>query len=216
MKRNRKMYEKLRESFHYIFEEELLKEIELYGTFAKYESNQTIIDVNQRIEFMPLLLEGAIKIMREDEDGDELLLYYLERGDTCAMTLTCCMGNSRSEIRAITEDYTELFFVPIQKMDEWITKYKSWRNFVFESYNTRLKEMLASIDSLAFKNLDDRLEKYLSDKVKISGNLEIDYTHQHIAEELNSSRVVISRLLKKLEKQGKIEILRNKIRMTTF
>lgn len=210
------MYEKIRESFHYVFEEELLKDIELYGNFAKFESNQTIIDVNQRIEFMPLLLQGAIKIMREDEDGDELLLYYLERGDTCAMTLTCCMGNSRSEIRAITEDYTEMVFVPIQKMDEWITKYKSWRNFVFESYNTRLKEMLTAIDSLAFKNLDDRLEKYLSDKVKISGNLEIDYTHQHIAEELNSSRVVISRLLKKLEKQGKIEILRNKIRMTTF
>lgn len=210
------MLEKLKESYGYLFEEELLKEIELHGKIREYDTNALIIDVGQKIEFMPLLLTGAIKIMREDELGDELLLYYLESGDTCAMTLTCCLGNSKSEIRAVAEEPTELIFVPVQKMDDWMVKYKSWRNFVLQSYQSRLGEMLEAIDSLAFMKLDQRLYKYLTDKVKISGSLEVEYTHQQIAEELHSSRVVISRLLKQLEKDGKINILRNKIQMKEF
>lgn len=210
------MIDKIKESYGYLFEEELLKEIELYGKIRQFDVNTLIIDVGQKIEFMPLLLEGAIKIMREDDQGDELLLYYLESGDTCAMTLTCCMGNTKSEIRAIAEEPTELIFIPVQKMDEWMVKYKSWRNFVLQSYQSRLGEMLESIDSLAFMKLDQRLYKYLTDKVKISGSLELEYTHQQIAEELHSSRVVISRLLKQLEKDGKIKILRNKIQMKEY
>lgn len=210
------MLEKLKEAYGYLFEEELLKEIELHGKIREYDTNALIIDVGQKIEFMPLLLTGAIKIMREDELGDELLLYYLESGDTCAMTLTCCLGNSKSEIRAVAEEPTELIFVPVQKMDDWMVKYKSWRNFVLQSYQSRLGEMLEAIDSLAFMKLDQRLYKYLTDKVKISGSLEVEYTHQQIAEELHSSRVVISRLLKQLEKDGKINILRNKIQMKEF
>lgn len=210
------MIDKIKESYGYLFEEELLKEIELYGKIRQFDVNTLIIDVGQKIEFMPLLLEGAIKIMREDDQGDELLLYYLESGDTCAMTLTCCMGNTKSEIRAIAEEPTELIFIPVQKMDEWMVKYKSWRNFVLQSYQSRLGEMLEAIDSLAFMKLDQRLYKYLIDKVKISGSLELEYTHQQIAEELHSSRVVISRLLKQLEKDGKIKILRNKIQMKEY
>ncbi len=210
------MIDKIKESYGYLFEEELLKEIELYGKIRQFDVNTLIIDVGQKIEFMPLLLEGAIKIMREDDQGDELLLYYLESGDTCAMTLTCCMGNTKSEIRAIAEEPTELIFIPVQKMDEWMVKYKSWRNFVLQSYQSRLGEMLEAIDSLAFMKLDQRLYKYLTDKVKISGSLELEYTHQQIAEELHSSRVVISRLLKQLEKDGKIKILRNKIQMKEY
>lgn len=210
------MIDKIKESYGYLFEEELLKEIELQGKIRQFDVNTLIIDVGQKIEFMPLLLEGAIKIMREDDQGDELLLYYLESGDTCAMTLTCCMGNTKSEIRAIAEEPTELIFIPVQKMDEWMVKYKSWRNFVLQSYQSRLGEMLEAIDSLAFMKLDQRLYKYLTDKVKISGSLELEYTHQQIAEELHSSRVVISRLLKQLEKDGKIKILRNKIQMKEY
>ena len=160
---------------------------------------------------MPLLLSGAIKVLREDQDGNELLLYFLERGTTCAMTLTCCMGNSRSEIRAIAELDTTLIMVPIQKMEEWTGKYKSWRNFVLASYHTRLMEMLETIDSIAFMNMDERLVKYLRDKQKIGGEPVINSTHQEIAYELNTSRVVVSRLLKKLENLGKIKLNRNSI-----
>jgi CRP/FNR family transcriptional regulator len=203
--------EKIKLAYSYLFEDDLLKEISLYGTIRTFPEQNTLLDVGDKITQMPLLLNGAVKIMREDEQGDELLLYYLESGDTCAMTLTCCMGNSKSEIRAITEEKTEVIFIPVQKMDEWMVKYKSWRAFVLQSYHTRMQEMLEAIDALAFMKLDQRLYKYLTDKVKISGSLELEFTHQQIAEELNSSRVVISRLLKQLEKDDKIRLQRNKI-----
>lgn len=160
---------------------------------------------------MPLLLEGAIKIMREDKDGDELLLYFLERGDTCAMTLSCCLGQTKSEIRAVAERDTTLIMVPIEKMEEWTSKYKSWRNFVFESYHARLTEMLDTIDTIAFLNMDQRLMKYLQDKAKINQHEIVNNTHQEIAYDLHTSRVVISRLLKKLELEGKIKLQRNSI-----
>ena len=151
------------------------------------------------------------RILREDKEGDELLLYFLEKGDTCAMTLSCCLGDKKSEIRAVSETKAKLIMIPIQKMEEWSTKYKSWRNFVFESYHNRLNEMLTTIDSIAFLKMDERLLKYLGDKARISNDGIVHNTHQEIAYELHTSRVVISRLLKKLENLGKIELHRNYI-----
>lgn len=162
---------------------------------------------------MPLLVLGAVKVLREDKDGDELLLYFLERGETCAMTLTCCMGQTKSKIRAIAETDTELIMVPIQKMEEWAGKYKTWREFVFESYHNRLMEVLDTIDNIAFHNMDERLLKYLKDKVKVTKSNTIQNTHQEIAYELHTSRVVVSRLLKKLEKIGVVELSRNSINL---
>ena len=145
--------------------------------------------------------------------GDELLLYFLEKGDTCAVTLSCCMGQTKSDIRAVAEVDTQLIMIPIQKMEEWITSYKSWRDFAFQSYQNRLQEMLVAIDGIAFLNLDKRLLKYLHEKAKINQGNVIHSTHQEIAYELHTSRVVISRLLKKLEKMGKIELQRNNIKV---
>ena len=156
------------------------------------------------------------EINERSENGDELLLYFLERGDTCAMTLTCCMGQSKSRIRAIAETDGAMLMIPVEKMEEWLTKYKTWRNFVFDSYNVRLNEMLEAIDTLAFMNLDERLYKYLTDKAKVIGDTEIKNTHQEIAYEMHTSRVVISRLLKALELQGKIKLHRNKIEILQF
>ena len=160
---------------------------------------------------MPLLISGAIKVLREDNDGDELLLYFLERGDTCAMTLSCCLGQTKSEIRAIAELDTKLVMIPIQKMEEWTGKYRTWRNFVFESYHNRLMEMLETIDNIAFMKMDERLLKYLNDKVVITKQHNLQITHQEIAYDLHTSRVVISRLLKSLEKLKKIKLHRNNI-----
>jgi CRP/FNR family transcriptional regulator len=168
------------------------------------------MDIGQEIYFMPLVLTGAIKVIREDDEGNELLLYFLEKGDTCAMTLTCCLGQSRSQIRAIAELDTEILMIPIDKMESWLV-YKSWRDFVFESYNTRLYEMLDAIDTLAFMNMNERLYKYLKNKVIIKKDKTLSVSHQDIAYELNTSRVVISRLLKQLENEGKVKLLRNKL-----
>jgi len=205
------MLEKLKEAYHFIFEDELLNEIHKSGHLKEFKAGEIIIDFGDYVKSMPLLLEGAIKVLREDSEGDELLLYFLERGDTCAMTLNCCMGTTKSEIRAVAERDTRLIMIPIEKMEEWTAQYKSWRNFVFESYHTRLTEMLDTIDTIAFLNMDERIMKYLQDKAKINQDEFVSSTHQQIAYDLHTSRVVVSRILKKLEIEGKIKLNRNQV-----
>ncbi|KQC32827.1 Crp/Fnr family transcriptional regulator [Nonlabens sp. YIK11] len=192
-----------------LFEPDLLHEIEKVSHFREEEEGTDLIKVGEFIKFMPLLLSGSIKIMRADAQGDELLLYYLEKGDTCAMTLTCCMGNTKSEIHAVTETPAKLLMIPIGKMEEWSSKYKSWRNFVFNSYHTRMMEMLESIDNIAFNKMDERLENYLNDKIEVLKSKHIYTTHKDIASDLHTSRVVISRLLKRMENDGKIKLHRS-------
>ncbi|HMB63574.1 MAG TPA: Crp/Fnr family transcriptional regulator [Eudoraea sp.] len=207
------MIRELQEGYGHIFEEALINEIVQVGTFKEVPEGFKLMDIGQYIKGMPLLLSGAIKVLREDNDGDELLLYYLEKGDTCSMTLSCCLGDSKSEIRAIAETDTKLIMVPVRKMEEWTARYKSWRNFVFESYHSRLNELLHTLDSIAFNKMDMRLIDYLKEKARINKGDVINNTHQEIAYDLHSSRVVISRLLKKLEQMGKIELHRNYIRL---
>lgn len=207
------MLAELKKAYSGIFEDALLEEIAGTGTLKTFHENDLIIDYGDYVKFLPLLIDGAIKILREDKEGDELLLYFLESGDTCAMTLSCCLGQTRSEIRAVAEKETQLIMIPIQKMEDWTSKYKSWRNFVFDSYHSRLTEMLETIDTIAFLNMDKRLMRYLQDKAKINQNELLQVTHQEIAYDLHTSRVVISRLLKKLEIDGKIELQRNAIKV---
>lgn len=205
------MIQELTQNYSHLFEKELINEINQVGTFKEISEGQKMIEIGEYVRSMPLLVSGVIKILREDDDGDELLLYFLEKGDTCAMTLTCCLGQTKSEIRAIAETDAKLIMIPIEKMEEWSAKYKSWRNFVFESYHNRLNELLDTIDSIAFLKMDARLLKYLTEKARVSEDNMINSTHQDIAYELHTSRVVISRLLKKLENLGKVELHRNHI-----
>lgn len=207
------MINELKESYGQIFEEALINEIVQVGTFKEVPEGFKLMEIGEYVKGMPLLVSGAIKVLREDKDGDELLLYYLEKGDTCSMTLTCCMGDSKSEVRAIAETDAKLIMIPIQKMEEWTAKYKSWRNFVFASYHNRLNELLQTLDSIAFEKMDMRLVGYLKEKARINKEDIIHNTHQEIAYELHSSRVVISRLLKKLEQLGKIKLHRNHIKI---
>ncbi len=195
--------------YKFQFEPELVKEIEKVGVFMHVQEGDDLIKPGQYIKSMPLLLEGSIKILRPDAEGNELLLYHLERGNTCAMTMTCCMGNSKSEIHAVAETDAKLLMIPVGKMEEWSSKFKTWRNFVFSSYHDRMMELLDSIDNIAFNNMDDRLSRYLEDKIKILNSKHIHTTHREIAEDLHTSRVVISRLLKKMENEGAINLHRN-------
>lgn len=205
------MEELIKQAYGNIFEEALIKEIAEVSTFVEFEEGDRLIDIGEYIRRMPLLLTGAIKILREDRDEGDLLLYFLEKGDTCAMTLACCMGDTKSEIRAIAENKGSLAMIPVNKMEEWLGKYKSWRNFVFSSYNKRLSEMLSAVDNLAFMKMDERLLNYLKEKAKVNNSNIINNTHQEIAYELNTSRVVVSRLLKAFENEGKIKLNRNNI-----
>jgi CRP/FNR family transcriptional regulator len=207
------MIDELKDNYGYLFEDELLIEINNVGTFKEVPEGFQLIDIGDYIKSMPLLISGAIKILREDDKGDELLIYFIERGDTCAMTLSCCMGQKKSEIRAVAETPTKLIMIPVEKMSEWMGKYKSWQNFILQSYHDRMTELLEAIDSIAFLKMDERLLKYLRDKAMVNHDDLISVTHQEIALDLHTSRVVVSRLLKTLENKGKIELHRNSIKI---
>lgn len=203
--------ELLYQKFNHILDNTLIGEIEKIGTISTFTKDDIIIDINQPLQYIPLLLSGSIKILREDNEGNELLIYFLEAGETCTMSLTCCMGTSKSKIRAVAEKDSSLIMIPVQKMQEWFHNSESWRNFILESYQIRFDEMLEAIDSLAFLKMDERLYKYLINKVKLHTSKTVIAKHQDIAEDLHTSRVVISRLLKQFENENKIKLSRNKI-----
>ncbi|CAM4271683.1 Crp/Fnr family transcriptional regulator [Zobellia nedashkovskayae] len=207
------MNQPLQDNYGHIFEDELLQEIDNVATFKEIPEGFQLIEIGEFIKSMPLLVSGVVKVLREDAKGDELLLYFLEHGDTCAMTLNCCVGHRKSEIRAVAETEAKLIMVPISKMEEWMANYPSWRNFILESYHNRLNELLETLDSIAFLNMDERLLKYLKNKSRVTGSTTINSTHQEIAYELHTSRVVISRLLKKLENMGKVKLNRYHIKL---
>ena len=204
---------KLTASFGYLFEEELIEEIQELGVPKEFKEDSNIIEVGDYIKSMPLLVSGAIKILREDEHGDELVLYYLEKGDTCAMTLSCCMGQTKSKIRAVAETNVELIMLPKEKMAEWLGKYKTWQTYILQTYHNRMDELLEALDTIAFLKMDERLFKYLKDKAMVTHNDILNVTHKEISEDLHTSRVVVSRLLKKLENENKIALFRNSIKV---
>ncbi len=201
----------VRENFPELTEEELIQEIVQNGRIFRAGRDEKIIDIGAYIKNMPLIIDGAIKILRQDKEGRELFLYYLQPGETCAMSLTCCLAHERSSIRAIAEEDTQLIMLPVELMDSWMTKYPSWKSFVMHTYSKRFDELLHTIDGIAFNKMDQRLWNYLLDKSTANNSRTIETTHQQIAYELNSTREVISRLLKKLEKDGKIVLGRNRI-----
>ncbi len=205
------MFKELTAQYGHIFEDELLNEINQVGIFKEVAEGEKLMDIGQYIKSMPLLVSGVIKILREDSDGNELLLYFLEDGDTCAMSLVCCMGNTQSEVRAVAETDSKVIMLPVQKMEEWMSTFRSWRHFVLTTYQGRLNELMDTVDSIAFLNMDERLLKYLKEKVRVTKKNTIYNTHQQIAYDLNTSRVVVSRLLKKLETMGKVKLHRNYI-----
>lgn len=207
------MTDLLKETYGFVFENQLIEEIAVVSKLHSFKEGDILIDFGDYIKKMPLLIKGAIKILREDFDEGELLLYFIEKGDTCAMTMACCLGQTKSEIRAIAETDGIVIMIPVEKMEEWLGKYKSWRVYVFNSYNNRLKEMLSAIDNLAFMKMDERLLKYILEKSKINATKHIQNTHQEIAFDLHTSRVVVSRLLKALENEGKIKLHRASIEL---
>jgi CRP/FNR family transcriptional regulator len=193
-----------------IYERETVEAILEIGKLKKLRADDWMVDIGDPIVYMPLLLKGQLRILREDEEGHELLLYYIRPGETCAMSLTCCSGNAVSNVRAVAEEDSELLLLPIQIIDEWTTKYPSFKSFILKTYQKRFEELLNTIDSIAFHNLDDRLSHLLKQKSEKEGS-ELKTTHQELANQLNSSREVISRLLKQMERKGKIQMGRNKI-----
>jgi len=208
--------EMLQAHLGYILEAALLEEMADVAKIRETVTEEIVLHVGDQLQMIPIVMEGSIKISRENESGDELLLYYMEGGDTCAMSLQCCTRKIDSQIKATSMEPSLILMFPSENMERWLDHYKSWRQFILNSYHSRMIELMESIDAIAFMNLDQRLLKYLSDQAKILGSLEINHTHQQVADDLHSSRVVISRLLKQLETKGEIQLLRNKIILKKF
>jgi CRP/FNR family transcriptional regulator len=181
------------------------------GQFSTFEPGKTLMEPGQLVKAVPLVLEGSIKIMRVDEDGKELFLYYLETGETCALSLTCCSAARPSQIKAVVEEQVSLLFIPIQIHEQLVDEFKQWKDFVSTTYQHRFQEMLTVLDAVAFKRMDERLMNYIVTKMKQLKSNELHTTHQEIANELGTAREVISRLLKQLEKKKWIELGRNVI-----
>jgi CRP/FNR family transcriptional regulator len=203
----------LPDSFKQLFEPELLKEIEGKSRLASAKEGDTIVDIGQSVRIMPILITGTLKISRQDEDGNELLLYYINPNETCAMTFTCCMQQFPSEIKAVAEEDITFLAVPIEVMDQWIVKYPTWKSYIMKTIRGRFNELLRSIDQIAFQKLDERLVKYLKEKAKATNSTLINLTHEQIARELATSRVVISRLLKKLEIDKRVLLYHHQIKI---
>ena len=194
----------------------LLGEIAVAGTFRAVPKGAMVMDIGEPIPGLPMLLHGAIKVLRVNDDGDEMLLYFLESGDSCAMTLGNFFGSKKSTIRAVAEQDSNMVVVPLEKVYHWMGQHADFRQLVIESFNTRLKELAEALDSLAFLDLHGRMAKYLSDRVKVNGSTTLDTTHAEIAADLHTSRVVVSRILKQLEREGTIELHRNRIEVLRF
>lgn len=195
---------------HYRFlEKELQEEIAEKGIKKTFEANEALIREGQFISSFPLVISGLIRISRNNEEGNELLLYYLKRNEVCAMSLTCCMANLKSNVNATAEETTEVILLPVELLDTWMCKYPNWKQFVMQTFQNRFREMIDTVDSIAFLKLDERLVKYFTDRYEKTGVHTFNGTHQDLALHLNTSREVISRLLKKLENKEKIKLSRN-------
>ncbi|RDI57448.1 Crp/Fnr family transcriptional regulator [Flavobacterium glaciei] len=195
------------------FSNELVKEIEVNATIHSFQTGDIIIRTGQYIKNTVLVISGKIKIYREDENGGEFFMYYLQPGQACAISMICATKNEKSQIMAKVVEDVELIMIPLPLMDKWMMMHRSWYEFVISSYRSRFEEVLEVIDSIAFRAMDERLEFYLKRHADACNCKELKLSHQEIASELNTSREVISRLLKKMEQRGIVSLHRNNIEL---
>lgn len=203
----------LRKVYAPLFESALLKEIEEKSMVFTAAAGQGLIKMGQSISVVPMMLSGTLKVSRENEDGQELVLYYARAGQGCAMTFSCGMMNQVSQVKGTAEEDLSMLCIPVAVMEEWMHKYPSWKKFVIGTIVNEYIDIIKSVDDVTFKKMDDRLVSFLKGKSKLSGSSLINLSHQQIADELGTNRVVISRLLKKLENEERLLLFRNQIKL---
>jgi CRP/FNR family transcriptional regulator len=190
---------------------ELKEKLFEHCTIKRYAEGETILNENAHIRSIPIVASGSVRVMRTDEEGKELLLYYIKPGESCIMSFLGGMHHETSKIRAEVEEDAEIFFLPVEKVGQFIQQYPEWLDYIFRLYHKRFEELLEIINAVAFRKVDERLLDLLHKKSRLTGDREIFVTHEQIAKELGTARVVVSRLLKQLEDTGKVSLGRNKI-----
>ncbi len=197
------------------FEPGLVDLIDKEAVQRSFNAGDIIMRTGQYIKSTVLVLEGRIKIYRENQEGGEFLMYYLQPGQACAVSMICAIQSGTSEIMAMAEEDSEVLMIPVHLMDDMMNQYKTWYQFVIQTYRGRFDELLSVVDNIAFRNMDERLEFYIKRYVEKTGKKNLDISHQQIADDLNSSREVISRLLKKMEQRGLVRLHRNMIELVS-
>jgi len=192
-------------------EKELVQSMSEQAGIRTFKSDELLMKTGQHIRATMLILSGLVKIFREDEEGNEFFMYYLQPGQACALSMICATRQETSQVMARAATDTEVITVPLEYMDKWMTQYKSWYHFVLESYRSRFEELLLTVDHIAFRNMDERLIFYLKRQQETLGTNRFDVSFTGIASDLNSSREVISRLMKKLADRQLIRLDRNHI-----
>nr|WP_315173286.1 Crp/Fnr family transcriptional regulator [uncultured Flavobacterium sp.] len=206
------MYNTIKKTFP-SFSNELILDIEANDAVQSFEAGTVIMRTGQYIKNTILVTKGKIKVYREDEDGGEFFMYYLQPGQACAISMVCATKNEKSQVMAKVVEDVELILVPLSLMDKWMMKHRSWYEFVIHTYRSRFEEVLEVIDSIAFRAMDERLEFYLKRHATSCGCGDLKLSHQEIASDLNTSREVISRLLKKMEQRNLVKLHRNHIEL---
>jgi CRP/FNR family transcriptional regulator len=185
--------------------------LQVNSQYKKLPAETVLVQSNSYIRAIPLVLSGSMRVMREDEEGREILLYYIKPGESCIMSFLAGIHEDTSKVRLIVEEDAEVLMLPIEKANEWIRIYPEWTDFIFKLYHKRFEELLNVVNAVAFQKLDDRIVELLKKKAHIYQSNEFNITHQQLAEELGTTREVVSRLLKQMEKQQLISLSRNKI-----
>jgi CRP/FNR family transcriptional regulator len=190
---------------------EIMDKLSAFSTFKTFKEGAVIQQDNALIRAIPIVISGSIKVIRTDADGKEILLYYITEGESCIMSLLGGLHHENSLVKAIAEEETEILFVPVDKIMMMIKEYPGWVEYVFHLYHKRFEELLEVINEVAFKKMDERLLNLLNKKAELSHNRSLAITHEQLATELGTARVVVSRLLKQLEYDGRVKLGRNKI-----
>ncbi|WP_027377521.1 Crp/Fnr family transcriptional regulator [Kaistella palustris] len=196
-----------------IFQSDLVKEIEDSGNLKNYEAGETIVNMDSYIKHIPVVISGSIKVIRTEEDGREILLYYLTPGESCIVSIFAGMKNDTSKIKAIAEEDADIMLIPADKAKEWVKKYPDWTEFIFDLYQKRFEELLDVVNSVAFQKIDTRLLHLIKQKTQLYNSKEISVTHQQLADELGITREATSRVLKQMEKDHLLILSRNKIEL---
>lgn len=200
---------------NFIFSDPQLKaEIDKFARLKHVDKDEVLIKPGEEIVFIPIVLKGSIRVIRQDEEGKEIFLYHLYPGQTCAMSLTCCQSGRKSMIRAVAEDESEILQIPIKKTEDWF-QYPEWKAYISNNYTNRFAELMHVIDLIAFSNMDKQLLHYLEERSRALNTRVLEITHQQIADELHAHREAISRLLRTMAQKGLIKLGRNNIEVLT-
>jgi CRP/FNR family transcriptional regulator len=181
------------------------------GNIHSFPAETIILNIHSYIRSIPIVLSGSIKVVRTDEDGQELLLYYIKPGESCIMSFLAGLHNDKSKVKAVVEEDAEILMIPVENVGKWIREFPEWTDFIFSLYQKRFEELLEVVNAVAFQKMDARIISLLHQKSALYNSIDISITHQQLAEELGTTREAASRVLKQLERSGKIKLSRNKI-----